>query len=137
MAETTKPIPRPPERDRPYWDGALEGKLVLPKCTRCGWMTRRLELVCPKCQNESFVWTELSGRATIYTYAVARQTTTQGFEDDVPFVVVQASIEEQPELCIATNLIGDYDIDALDLGLPLVFTTEERGDVKLPQFRLA
>jgi uncharacterized OB-fold protein len=137
MSETVKPVPVPPERDKPYWEGAMRGVLVLPKCTKCGWMTRRLELICPKCQNEEFKWTELSGRATIYTYAVARQTTTKGLEGDVPFVVLQASIDEQPGLCIATNLVGDFDIDGLELGLPLVFDVEERGDVKLPQFRLA
>ena len=59
-----------------------------------------------------------------------------GFEEDLPYVVVAVAIEEQPSLLITTNLVGDFDPDQLDIGLPVVATFSPRGDIDLLQFRL-
>jgi uncharacterized OB-fold protein len=92
--------------------------------------------VCPNCRGESFSWTEVSGRGTIYTYTVARQTWVAGFEDEVPYVVVAVSVAEQPSLLLTTNLIGDFDIDRLDIGLPVRADFAMQGQTTILQFRL-
>jgi uncharacterized OB-fold protein len=76
----------------------------------------------------------VSGAGTIHTYTVVHQAPSPGF--DTPYVVVRVSLAEQPDCLITTNLVGDYDPEKLDIGLPVVVDFEDRGDVSLPQFRL-
>jgi uncharacterized protein len=131
-----KPVPVPTEADRPYWDALRERKVVFARCTSCGSMTQRLPMACTRCRGEAFEWTEVSGRGTIYTFSVARQTWVPAFLDDLPYVVVAVAISEQPSLVVTTNLVGDYEPDELTIGLPVVAEFETRGDAALLQFRL-
>lgn len=131
-----KPVPIPAETDRPYWDALRERKLVFSRCTSCGSMTQRRPMVCTRCQGESFEWTQVSGRGTIYSFAIARETWVPAFRDELPYVVAAVAIAEQPALIVTTNLVGDYDFDELTIGLPVVAEFEPRGDVTLLQFRL-
>ena len=131
-----KPVPVPGDADRPFWDGLREGRLLLSRCEACGYHTQRALVVCPNCGGESFAWSEVSGRGTIYAYTIARQTWVSGFEEDLPYVVVAVQIDEQPSVLITTNLVGEFDLDQLDIGLPVVATFDRREDVDLLQFRL-
>lgn len=132
----TKPVPVPHEADRPFWDGLAEGRLVLSRCDRCSRHEQRDRAVCSNCSGESFTWTQVSGRGTIHSYTVVRQSAVHGFADEVPYVLVGVSIEEEPECVVVTNLVGEYDIDRLDLGRAVIAEFEPRGDVTLLQFRL-
>jgi uncharacterized OB-fold protein len=136
MAVSRKPVPVPGAGDAPYWEGLRNGQLVLPRCTSCGWYTQRLQMACPGCRGEEFQWEQVSGRGWVYTYTVARQTWVAGFEDELPYVIVAVSLAEQPSLFLTTNLVGDFQIDDLDIGLPVVAEFEARGDQTLLQFRL-
>jgi uncharacterized protein len=131
-----KPVPIPTQADRPYWDALRERKVVFSRCTACGSMTQRLPMVCTQCQGESFEWTQVSGRGTIYSFSVARQTWVPAFRDQLPYVVVAVAISEQPSLVVTTNLVGDYELDELTIGLPVVAEFEPRGEATLLQFRL-
>ncbi|MET0895398.1 MAG: OB-fold domain-containing protein [Acidimicrobiia bacterium] len=136
MSALEKPVPVPSEEDRPYWDGAREHRLVLYRCTSCGRLKARHVIVCSRCRGEDFEWSAVSGRGRIFSFTVARQTSTRGFADEVPYVVVLVAIDEDPSLVITTNLVGDFDVDALDLDLPVEAVFEERGDAVVPQFAL-
>jgi uncharacterized protein len=132
-----KPVPVPTEQSRPYWQAARERRLVFWHCARCGWLVQEPVMVCSKCRGEQFDWRQVSGRGSIFSFTVARQTTTAGFADDVPYVVVLVSIEEQPELVVTANLVGDdIEFGQIDIGLPVVVDFEDRGDYAIPQFRL-
>ena len=105
-----KPVPIPTQADRPYWDALRERKVVFSRCTACGSMTQRLPMVCTQCQGEAFEWSQVSGRGTIYSFSVARQTWVPAFRDQLPYVVVAVAISEQPSLVVTTNLVGDYEL---------------------------
>jgi hypothetical protein len=133
---TDKPVPIPTQADRPYWDALAERKVVFARCTACGLMTQRLPMVCTRCQGEAFEWSPVSGGGTIYSFSVARQTWVPAFRDELPYVVVAVAISEQPSLVVTTNLVGDYELDELTIGLPVVAEFEPRGEATLLQFRL-
>lgn len=65
MAEYNKPIPSiDPYVSKPFWDGAKEGKLMLPRCcscNKCHWYPR---IICPFCYSSSIEWIEGSGEGT-------------------------------------------------------------------------
>lgn len=131
-----KPVPTPTEADRPYWDALAEHRVVMCRCDGCGAFTQRAPMLCRRCRGEAFTWSEVSGRGSIYSYTVARQSWVTGFEEELPYVVVAVAIEEDPSAVVTTNLVGDVDIDSLDIGVPVAATFEARGDSTLLQFRL-
>ena len=138
MSALAKPIPVPTDRDRPYWEGARERKLVLQRCSHCGLYSSQPRVICPKCHGVDFMWSQVSGRGVIHSYSIPRQTISPGFGDELPFVIVHVQIEEEPTCYVTTNLLVDEsEFDTLDIGLAVIVEFEERGEVTIPQFRLA
>ncbi len=137
MSVAQKAIPVPTDADRPYWDGAREGKLVLQRCSGCQLLSSQPRVICPRCHSEAFEWSEVSGRGKIHSYTIVWQTTAAGFQDEVPFVVVHVQIEEEPLCYISANLLVDEsEYDSLTVDLPVVVEFEDRGEATVPQFRL-
>src|SRR5712692_6000138 len=115
MSAAEKPVPVPSDDNRPYWEGAHAHKLVLPRCAACGWYYAQPRIVCSSCRGEAFEWVETSGKGTIFTFTDVHQTTAPGFGDEIPYVVVHVSLDEQPQCVLSTNLVGEFDPDTLDL----------------------
>jgi uncharacterized OB-fold protein len=124
--------------NKPYWDAVKEHRLEVPRCTTCGWYYNRWKLICSNCGGESFAWTQVSGKGTIHKYSIVYQTTVTGFQDEIPYVVVNVSLDEQPECIITTNLLGvdQSEFDNLTVGLPVQLEFEDRPKATVPQFRL-
>jgi uncharacterized OB-fold protein len=133
----TKPIPAANDLDRPYWDGARQGQLMVQRCTGCGRYAHPPAMICPHCGSEDQVWEKACGRGTIHSFTIARQSTTRGFQAELPYVVVLVALEEDPDVLILTNLVGPVDLDGLDVGDPVAVTFEARGEMMVPQFELA
>jgi uncharacterized OB-fold protein len=133
----TKPIPAASDLDRPYWDGARQRRLLLQRCDGCGRYAHPPTMICPRCGREDLLWMEASGRGTIHSFTIARQSTTRGFQSELPYVVVLVAVEEDPDVLVLTNLVGPVDLDALDVGDPVTVTFEGRGEMVVPQFELA
>lgn len=139
MTAAEKAIPVPDELNQPYWDGAKAHKLVLQHCRQCRTVSARPRVVCPRCHGEEFEWQEVSGKGIIHSYSIVHQTTAAGFQDEVPYVVANVSIDEDSTCYITCNLLVDKaDHDKLTISLPVVVEFEDRGNgVVVPQFRLA
>jgi uncharacterized protein len=131
-----KPAPVPEPEDLPFWEGLQMGALVLRSCDTCGALRQRAEMLCSDCQGETFSWITVSGRGRIYSFAIAHDTWVQGFEGELPYVIVAVSIEEWPRLLITTNLVGDFDPSDLELDLPVRAVFEPRGEWSLLQFEI-
>lgn len=133
MAERTKPFPVPDVNSAPYWSAARQHKLMLPKCQKCGLITFPPTPECPRCLSPTMEWTELSGRGTVYTFAIMHDTFIGGFEP--PFVTAEVELEDQPGLRLTSN-IWDCAIPDVYIGMPVEVTFEDVNDeVALPQFR--
>ena len=133
----TKPIPAAGDLDRPYWDGARQGQLMVQRCTACGRYAHPPTMICPRCGSEDQIWEKASGRGAIHSFTIARQSTTRGFQSELPYVVALVALEEDPDVLVLTNLVGEVDQDALDVGDPVTVTFEARGEMVVPQFELA
>jgi len=139
MAAGEKAIPVADERDAPYWDGAKEGKLVLQHCAACGLISAQPRVVCPRCHGEAFEWKPVSGKGTIHSYTIVHQTTSPGFQEEVPYVVCHVQIDEESTCYVTANLLVDpSEHERLTISLPVEVTFEDRGNgAILPQWRLA
>lgn len=132
-----RPRPEPDAVTRFHWDAAAQRRLVLQRCHSCQRLQYPPDVSCVHCQGETFEYVEVSGRGTIYSYAVVDRPLHAGFVDALPYVVLLVELEDQPELRILTNLVGGGPETPLACGMPVEVDFEDRGPVTLPQFRLS
>lgn len=138
MSALEKTIPVPNELTQPYWDAAKAHKFVLQRCTSCKLFSAWPRVICPRCHGDEFEWAEPSGRGKIHSYTIVRQTTRPGFMDEIPFVIVNVQIDDEPTCILTTNLLVDKsEHDMLHIDLPVVVVFEDRGEVTVPQFKLS
>ena len=71
---------------QPFWDAALEGRLVASKCTACGTFVLPPQPRCFNCQGTSFEWEQLPGTGTIYSFTVVRHALNPALQEVVPYV---------------------------------------------------
>ena len=129
-----KPQPKPSPESAPFWEGARAHKLLLPRCNTCGryWFppSRR----CVHCLSSDFAWTESEGKGRIYSFVVFHRVYHPAFESDVPYTVAIIELDEGSRLI--ANIIGTPpDEVRCDMRVRVVF--EDRGDMTIPQFRIA
>ncbi len=53
---------------RNYWEGLKKRKLMVQKCKDCGEVFFPPRARCPICLSKEFLWIELSGRGTLYSW---------------------------------------------------------------------
>jgi uncharacterized OB-fold protein len=127
---------------RPFWEAAARHQLSIPVCDGCGRLTWYPREKCRRCQSTSFTWTAMSGRATLFSWAVVHHPFLPQFAADVPFVPALVAIEEDAAVRIVTRLV-DCDPAALALDLPVEVTfgplefTDVEGSVIAPMFRVS
>ena len=129
-----KPIPMiTPENER-YWQGCKQHELWMRACQECGPYFYPRD-VCPKCGRRDVEWRQMSGRGTLYTYAIVHRAPMPGFRGDVPFITAIVELEEGPRMM--TNLIGiEPDPERIKVGMPVEVSFEDITDeISLPKFR--
>jgi uncharacterized OB-fold protein len=118
---------------QPFWDGCARGQLLLQKCGGCGAYRHPPAPICPACLSPKHEWVEASGKATVYTFVVVRETRTRGWDQMVPYVTAVVTLEEGPRML--TNIVDIAPEDVkIDMPVQVTFADAE-GDAKLPLFR--
>lgn len=125
-----RPIPAPqvmPE-NRPFWDGANAGQLLLKGCRACGrlhWYPRAL---CPWCLSDETEWRPAQGGGTIYSYTFSGATAIAYVRLDEGVVMLANVLGAEPaqlrvgapvRLCFAAAQDGQK--------VPMFTLLEERG----------
>jgi uncharacterized OB-fold protein len=118
-----------------FWDGIDERRLMILQCDECGFYVHVPRPVCRKCLSENLSASEVSGKATLYTYTVAVQAFHPFYVDKVPYTLAVVELAEQDGLRLTTQIIECPESD-LKVGLPLEMVwTEVAPDITLPYFR--
>jgi uncharacterized OB-fold protein len=116
-AETlTHPAINP--ENRPFWEAAAQGKLLIKHCSACGNSHFYPRATCPFCRSPETAWKQASGKAVLYSYTIMRRAA-------VPFVVAYVTLEEGPTMF--TNLV-DCEPDELAIGQSLLATYRSADD---------
>jgi uncharacterized OB-fold protein len=90
---------------------------------------------CPVCHSLQLHFQAVSGRGTVYEYVIVHQTKLAGFEDRVPYAAVVVELDEQPELVVATNIVGPSALHVRIGQRVHVDFEQTTGGFVLPQFR--
>ena len=118
----------------PFWQAARERRLVAPRCADCGTFRLPPSPFCPHCQSTAVDWTELSGRATVYTYTVVN-----GYPGlpDITLVPVVVDLPDAPGARLVSNVVG---VDPADVSIGTELTVDFHpisDGWLLPVFRVA
>lgn len=128
-----KPLPRIDALNKPFWDAAREGKLVVQACDDCHDLRFPPSPVCPKCLSSAQSWKAVSGKGTLESWVDFHRAYWGGFNDALPYRVCLVRLAEGPLL--VSNLVGNSDTAKLGAAVHVVF--ERATDaVTLPKFAL-
>lgn len=108
----------------PFWEAAARRELVLPRCHGCGRYVWYPADACPRCETPEPVWTPVSGRGRLFSWAVVERALYQPFRDRAPYVTGLVEIEEDPAVRFVTTIV-DVAHEALQMGMPMVVTWGE------------
>jgi uncharacterized OB-fold protein len=130
------PSPAVTDDTRPFFDAALEHRLVIQRCASCGIHRHPPRPLCPYCHSFAAAWTEVPGTGTLFTYAVVHQPLLPALVDVVPYVVAIVELDGTGGTRLSSNLV-EAPLDSLRAGLSVEVTWEDMSpSLTLPRFRL-
>ena len=133
MADT--PLPVVPDYERPFWEGARRGELLLQQCAACSTLRTPMSPVCRIACPRTRSGVPSSGRGTVESWIVYRQAFHPAFLNALPYNVAWVALEEGPRL--TSNIVG-VELDELRAGMAVEVVFEEVNDeITLPRFRPA
>ncbi len=132
---TQRPIPVTNPDNAGFWEGCSRGELRIQKCAVCNARRHHPKPACFACGSFEFVWEQMSGRGTLYTFTIVHNPTLASFQDAVPYNVAVVQLDEGPYL--VSNIVGCTN-EALRIGMPVEVVFEAVADtVALPRFQPA
>jgi uncharacterized OB-fold protein len=132
---SARPLPEMTPEMAPFWAAARRRQLAVQRCSSCGTHRFPARDLCSRCLGREAEWVTVSGRGTLFSYAIMHQVYHPGFADRVPYAVVVVELDCGARL--VSNL-QDTPLDRLAIGMPVEVAFEElSADVVLPVFRPA
>ena len=133
MTAPAKPLPQVSPEMAPFFEAARRHELVVQRCARCGTPRFPARSICSRCLSRDASWTPVSGRGTVFSFAVMHQAYHPGFAAEVPYAVVVIQLEEGVRML--SNLVG-CPVGDVRVGLPVeVVFDDVTPEVTLPKFR--
>jgi uncharacterized OB-fold protein len=132
-AQPRRPAPILTDDNAFYWEAAADGKLVAQRCGDCGVLRHPPRPMCPHCQSLAIGIVPLSGRGTLYSYAVLHHPQNPAF--DYPVLAALVDLDEGIRVLSELTDIEPADIR---IGMPLTAGfAATAGDMAVPVFRTA
>jgi uncharacterized OB-fold protein len=124
------------ESTKPFWDAALEGRLLSSRCTNCGTFVLPPAPYCFVCQHHEFEWVELPGTGTIYSFTVVRHALAPQLANAVPYVsgVIELDGTQGAGSRMICNIV-DCDPETVRIGDKVQVVFEKVSDTyAMPRF---
>ncbi len=141
MSEPTSPAPSAPRPTRiapivtpdakTFWEAADREEFIGQKCSDCGKFRFPPRPMCPHCHSLKREEVKLSGRGTVYTWAVPRHPPPFGFRE--PPIIAVIALDEG--IRMVSNVVG-VKIEDMKHDMPVEVTFEDTMNKhKVPVFR--
>ena len=102
MAQDKTPrrsLPKSTELDTAaFWAATKNHEFRYQRCKNCGTIVWHPRAHCTGCVDGDLEWLVSSGRGTIYSYSIVRQSYHPFFRGLVPYAVAYVDLEEGPPL---------------------------------------
>ena len=120
-----RPLPEITELTEPFWTAAKARRLEIQRCDDCQTYRFPPEPGCAACSSTKYTWTEVSGRAELYTWTAAHPPLLPYFGERAPWPLAVVQLEEGPRM--ATNLPG-IELADYEIGMALQANFEDLND---------
>lgn len=103
----TRPLPVPDDLSAPFWSAAADHVLTVARCAACSTLSLPPDVVCGHCASTEpeFEFVPVGGVGVVRSWTVVRQAFLPGFDDDLPFVLVDVELDDQPDLRLIGRLL--------------------------------
>jgi uncharacterized protein len=133
-----KILPSPNEETKAYWEGAKDDRLVIQQCQDCKTLIHPPAYFCTHCSTiiPHLGHKTVSGRGTLYSFALHYDTQIKGFEDKTPYILALIELDEQAGLTVYGNVLNAA-YEELRLGMPVEAIWEETDnpEIKMLQWQ--
>jgi hypothetical protein len=129
--DVRRPAPVITDDNAFYWEAAAEGKLAAQRCSDCGVLRHPPRPMCGHCQSLAIEVVTLSGRGTLYSYAVLHHPQNPAFD----YPVLAALVDLDEGVRVLSELAGIEPADIrIGMALTADFTPTVDG-MSVPVFR--
>ncbi len=129
-----KPLPEVRPENAAFFAGLREHRFLVPRCDDCGDYNWVPYPACRSCLSERQAWTQVCGRATLYTYTVCHRG-PGAFGAEVPYVIALGELVEQPRPCLVlANLVG-YPPEDVRVGMDLEIAYQDIPGEEITMWR--
>jgi len=130
-----RPLPEITPLTEPFWSAARDGRLVVQRCDGCAAYRFPPQVACGHCGSRRATWTQVSGRATLWSWTVGYPPLLPYFAERAPWPVAVVQLEEGPRM--AASLV-DVTVEEYEIGTALEAAFERiDAEVTLVVFRRA
>ena len=92
------PLPAVTNLNRPHWEGLVQHRLLVQRCSACGHRWLPPGPWCVSCWSRDTQWEEVSGRGTVTSFVRFHQQYYRDGPFEVPYGVAEVTLEEGPRL---------------------------------------
>ena len=119
------------EPTRGFWEAAQREELAIPRCDACSAFVWYPAPQCRSCQSDALAWTRVSGRATLFSWALVTRALFEPFAEKTPYVSGLVALAEDPAVRLVTNLVDCAPEDLrVDMPVRVVFRALEFPDAE-------
>lgn len=125
---------------RPFWDGCLEGRLMLKRCGSCKTNFYYPRAHCPHCWSSETDWFEASGQGMLYSFSIVHQYPVEPFASLLPYGNILVTLDEGPRMMANWDFSVSLELMECDMPVMVGFrrvTDELALPVFAPQGRVA
>jgi uncharacterized protein len=115
----------------PFFDGASDGELTIPRCRRCDRWLPPTATGCPACGGSDLIWSPASGAGTVVSWTVTHTRSAGSGSPLARTVLGLVELEEGPWL--HARLV-DTDPERLAIGDAVAVSFADAGET-IPVFR--
>jgi hypothetical protein len=126
-------LPELTEETAPFWEGTARGELLVQRCAGCGRLRFPPRPMCPWCRSFDAAWDRMSGRGTVWSWAVPHPPLLPAYAEIAPYTVAVITLEEDPTIRMVGMLDGDPDVLGIGGSVRVVFP-DPVDDVVLPRW---
>lgn len=129
-------LPKLNELDtKAFWQSTKDKLLTYQQCDDCNTVVFYPRSHCTGCTSGTLSWKTASGKGTVYSYSVVRQSYHPFFRQKVPYAVAWIDLDEGPRLM--SNIVGiDNPSEDITIGQKVEVEWEENDKVNIPLFKV-
>ncbi|MEF2978073.1 Zn-ribbon domain-containing OB-fold protein [Subtercola sp. YIM 133946] len=99
MSEYQRPLPNlADELTAPFWQGTREHRVLVQRCEKCSYLRWPPGPICPECQHEGAIWSEVLPTGTLWSTAEYHRAFSPAFADDLPYTVGLIQLNDGPRM---------------------------------------